>query len=106
MNTSSIRGLPDRPLNVTDIWAVPPDGTPRTAELVSITGVGVQAGPATATPAGITAFPATTLTATDPCPEMKKRIEGYVASTHVGGDWATDPAGSDSEEEPSVPVAA
>jgi hypothetical protein len=35
---------------------------------------------------------------------MKNRIDGSVASTHVGGDWADDPPGRDSEEEPTVPV--
>jgi hypothetical protein len=37
---------------------------------------------------------------------MKKRTEGWAASTHVKGDWADDPAGRDSEDEPKVPVAA
>jgi hypothetical protein len=37
---------------------------------------------------------------------MKKRIEGYPASTHVEGDCADDPVGKESEEEPRVPVAA
>jgi hypothetical protein len=106
MNTSSIRGLPERPVKVTDTWAVPPDAAPSTAELVSITGVGVHSPPATAIPAGITELPSATVTATDPLPAMKKRIEGYVASTHVRGDRADDPPGRDSEEEPSVPVAA
>ncbi|HKR99340.1 MAG TPA: hypothetical protein VJU79_07480 [Candidatus Dormibacteraeota bacterium] len=46
------------------------------------------------------------MTATDPLPAMKKRIEGWVASTHTKGDRADDPAGRDSEDEPSVPVAA
>jgi hypothetical protein len=55
---------------------VPPDSAPSTAELVSITGVGEYLPPATATPAGITELPSTTLTATDPSPAMKKRIEG------------------------------
>jgi hypothetical protein len=85
---------------------MPPDAAPSTAELVSITGVGVQPPSATATPAGITELPFTTLTATDPLPAMKKRTEGYVASTHVGGDCADDPVGRDSEDEPRVPVAA
>jgi len=55
---------------------VPPDGAASTAELVSITGVGDQSPPATATPAGITKLPPTTSTATDPSPTMKKRIDG------------------------------
>jgi hypothetical protein len=37
---------------------------------------------------------------------MKKRIEGYAASRHVTGARADDPAGRDSEEDPSSPVAA
>src|SRR5262245_61659136 len=106
MNTSSICGLPERAVTVSDTWAVPPDFAPSTAEVVSITSVGDHLPPATATPAGITKSPSTTLTTTDPWPAMKNRIEGWVASTHVKGERADDPAGRDSEEEPRVPVAA
>src|SRR4051812_19685612 len=106
MNTSSIRGLPERRVKVRDTWAVPPDSAPSTGELVSITGVGDHLSPATATPTGITELPSTTLTATDPVPAMKNRIEGRVASTHVRGDRADEAAGRDSEKEPRVLVAA
>jgi hypothetical protein len=110
MNTSSTRGVPVRAVILTDTSATPPDVNDRTAELVSITGVGSQAGTATATPAGIpTGMPrlqSTTVTATDPVPEMKKRTVGYAASTHVEGDSADEPAGSARDQEPSVPVAA
>src|SRR5262245_5497842 len=106
MNTSSICGLPERAVTTRDTWAVPPDSAPSTSELVSITSVGDHLPPAMATPAGITKPPSTTVTATDPWPAMKKRIEGWVASTHVNGERADDPAGRDSEEEPGAPVAA
>jgi hypothetical protein len=76
MNTSSIRGLPERPVKRTDTLAVPPESTASTGESVSITGVGAHLPPATATPAGITNLPALRLTATNPLPAMKKRIEG------------------------------
>src|SRR5438309_10342598 len=106
MNTSSIWGSPESPVKVTDTWAVPPESAPSTAELVSIVGAGDHPPPATAVPTGMTEFPSTMLTATDPLPAMKKRIDGYAASTHVTGDLADDPAGKDSEEEPRWPVAA
>jgi hypothetical protein len=93
-------------LKLTDTWALPPESTPSTGELVTITGVGAHLPPATATPAGITVLPSLMRTATDPVPAMKKRIEGYVASTHVRGDLADDPCGTDSEKEPRVLVTA
>jgi hypothetical protein len=83
MNTSSMRGLPKTPVNVTDTWAVPPDCALITGKVVSITGVGAQPPPATTTPAGITVLPSTTATRTNPRPEMKKRIEGWVAPTQA-----------------------
>jgi hypothetical protein len=89
-----------------DTSATPPDNVATTAEVVSITGVGVHGEPATATPAGISVFPTTMLTATDPVPEMKKRTVGYAASTQVDGDSADEPAGRSSDQEPSEPVAA
>jgi hypothetical protein len=105
-NTSSTRGLPERPVNDTDNWAAPPEDAPSAGELVNITGVGVHAPPAATTPAGIVELPSTRFTATDPLPATKKRIEGSVTSTHVTGDWADEPLGSESEEEPRVPVTA
>ncbi len=91
---------------MTDTSAVPPEDAPSAAEFVSITGVGDHGPPAATTPAGTTELPLLTLTETDPTPAMKKRIAGSVASTQVGGDCADDPAGSDSENEPRVPVTA
>ena len=76
MNTSSIRGWPERPVNLSDTWALPPDNAPSTGALVGMICVGHQMKPAMATPAGITVLPSTTLTATVPRPAMKKRIEG------------------------------
>src|SRR6185312_9955968 len=78
-NTSSTRGFPESPLNATATWAVPPDGAPRTAEFVNTTGVGAHPPPAATTPAGTTELPSTKLTATDPVPPTKNRIDGSVA---------------------------
>jgi hypothetical protein len=51
-------------------------------------------------------FPSVTWTRTDPAPAMKKRSVGSLASRQIVGELAEPPAGSDSEEFPSVPVAA
>jgi hypothetical protein len=106
MKTSSTRGSPLRAVSLSETWATPSEVAATTAEPVTITGVGSQLNPATAIPAGMFRFPSTMVTITDPVPPMKKRTDGYAASTHVEGDCADDPAGSDSDEEPSVPVAA
>jgi hypothetical protein len=85
---------------------VPPDSAPSTAELVSITGVGDHPPPATATPAGITNTPIHDVDRNRSLACNEETDRRVVASTHVKGDWADDPAGRDSEEEPRVPVAA
>src|SRR5215208_1907474 len=104
MNTSSTFGLPLAPVSRTETCAVPPDAVASAGETVTMMGLGNQADPATAVPAGTVLLPITRLTATDPVPAMKKRTVGYRKSTHVGGDCADEPAGSVSDQMPTLPV--
>src|SRR2546421_12396269 len=90
------------------MFAVPPLSAPGMADAVSIGSVGCHVPVPSTTPTGIGTPFHTTKTATvpprKPVPRVKNRNVGYAASTHVGGEVATAPAGNVRLCNPTDPV--